>query len=92
MHTVVCTYPPPEYSCNVEVTDTDTEDDIAPVIDDLDQVDTDWALPLRYTREQNRRPEYVDLRLPAKSLPEVMAKTSTTFPSKCYDIFGTNWC
>ena len=68
---------PADYSCNVD----DSEDDMAMEIRDTaeqdDQTDTAWAPPLRYTREQNRRPDYVELKIPTRTLPETMAKTNT---------------
>ena len=41
-------------------------------------MDTAWAPPLHYTREQSRRPDYVELKIPTRALPETMAKTNIT--------------
>ena len=40
--------------------------------------DSDYIPPLRYTRSQTRRPDTVSINLPTRTIPEMLARTSTT--------------
>ena len=46
-----------------------------------DKQETDYVPPLRFTRAQQRRPDYVPLNMPTSTIPQQMSLTSVVTKS-----------